>query len=49
MDIKHNSHATESSTKSSDITIKSNLFFEETITDVGPPPKPNLFLHGLIP
>ena len=48
MDTKHVTHATKQSEKSSDITIQSNLFLEETSTDVGPLPKPNLFLHESI-
>ena len=49
MNIKYDSHVTKQNEKSSDITIQLDLFLKETFTDVGPSPKPNLFLHEQIP
>ena len=49
MTIKYGSHVTKQNEKSSDITIQSDLFLEETFTNVGSSSKPNLFLHEPIP
>lgn len=48
INIRYNAHTTKPCNKSSNITIQSNLFAEKTFTDVGSPPKPNLFLSELI-
>ena len=48
MSIKCSTHVTKPSNKSSLVTIQSNRFSKETSNNVGPPPKPDLFVSESI-